>query len=52
MNNDDKITRLIEEVTSIETEEVSKKFSTSKAVQKDAVTKIIKKIKEVTGDED
>lgn len=51
MNNEDKVTQLIDEVKKIEAEEASKKFSTSKAVQKDAVAKILKKLKEVTGDE-
>lgn len=51
MSNDEKITTMIEVVKKVEEEEAAKKYQTDKAIQKDAVAKIMKKLKEVTDDE-
>lgn len=49
--SDDKVVQMINAVKNIEIEESAKKYQTEKAIQKDAVAKIMKCLREVTEDE-
>ena len=49
--SDDKVVQMINAVKNIEIEESAKKYQTEKVIQKDAVAKIMKCLREVTEDE-
>lgn len=52
MSKDDMIEKMIEEVENIERETMVEKYTNDNAMKKDAVSRIYKKLQEVTSNED